>query len=246
MRTTGDGGRGTDRSGDGATGPRGDPGPDLGPPTSDRRSADSPSVDADRIAETFRYLASVIAVTRESAAWRKARREMERIPRLLLVPALVRHLNSADNRVVYERVARSLARIGGDEVLEVLYRQALTQRRFTGLAIGALSECRHPSVAPMLADLLDHGTRIRQRRSAALALGRIRDARGITPLCRMAARGDRDAGPQARSAMRAMGSPRALGRLVLREQSFTAADRIHSFGIAFVVLRVLIIVSCDE
>src|SRR5438045_2716156 len=88
--------------------------------------------------------------------------------------------------------------------------------RETGRA-RAFAICDHPRVIPVLLDILEYGTKLKQRRAAAFALARLDSPLAIEPLCKAAGLGDRSIGPEAAEALSSMGRADYLARLVLSE-----------------------------
>jgi hypothetical protein len=165
-------------------------------------------------------------------AFRRARRELERNDSRQVAQALIRAMRRATNQKVFDRSAKLLAEYGGDEAVEALAMEARSQRQYPRLAIRAFALCRHPSVVPVLLDLLDFG-RMKQRRAAAFALARVRSPLAVEPLCRASVGGERGIGPEATEALRSLGAPRQIARLVLGETSYGPADHVrilHALG----------------
>src|SRR6185503_12750163 len=144
----------------------------------------------------------------------------------VILPVIAGLQRAADDRA-FDRLARMLAKIGGDRAVEILAMHARTQRRYPRLAMRALSQCDHPLVVPALIDLLSTG-RIKQRRAAAKYLAKVGKGRAIEPLCRMAARGGLDAGPEARNAFRKMGRPYLVARMVFEDNEMSTTERVDA------------------
>lgn len=175
-----------------------------------------------------------LLLARDGAEQRRARRKLKAAPEEAVVPALIAALRRADDSRAFDRTAKLLAEIGGEEAMEALTQQARTQRRFPRLAIRALGMCRHPQTVPVLLDLLQFG-RIKQRRAAAFALARIGTARAIEPLCQAVSKSPRDIGPEALTALRSMGRADVLARRVLAEQSLSVMEQVRIIGLLWTV-----------
>lgn len=163
-------------------------------------------------------------------AFRRARRELERRDSRVVVQALIRAMRRSANQKAFDRSAKLLAECGGDEAAEALALAAMSQRQYPRLAIRAFALCDHPSVVPVLLNLLEEG-RVKQRRAAAFALARVRSTLAIEPLCKAA--NDPRIGPEATEALRSLGGPRHIARLVLGESTFLPADHVrilHALG----------------
>jgi hypothetical protein len=164
-------------------------------------------------------------------AFRRARRELERRDSRVVVQALIRAMRRSANQKAFDRSAKLLAECGGDEAAEALALAAMSQRQYPRLAIRAFALCDHPSVVPVLLNLLEEG-RVKQRRAAAFALARVRSPLAIEPLCKAAA-DDLRIGPEATEALRSLGGPRHIARLVLGESTCRPADHVrilHALG----------------
>lgn len=167
-------------------------------------------------------------------AFRRARRELEKRDRADIVRGLIRGMQRAANQKVFDRAAKLLAEYGGDEAAEALAREARSQRQYPRLAIRAFALCKHPTVAPVLLNILELG-KLKQRRSAAFALARLKCALAVEPLCKAAGLGELSIGPEAVEALYAMGRTDQLARLVLGEVTYSAADCVrvlHAIGAA--------------
>lgn len=176
--------------------------------------------------EQIHDLVALLTATTSGADYRRARKRLEKEEREKTVPALIRALERAHDSRAFDRTARILAAFGGEAAFESLAAHARANRRFPRLALRALAECRHSQVVPLLLDLLEHG-RIKQRRAAARHLAGLGAARAIEPLCRAAAQGESEIGPEARAALYLMGRPEHLARKLLAEPSLSAVDRVR-------------------
>jgi hypothetical protein len=159
-------------------------------------------------------------------AFRRCRRELERHDVSAAVHALIRGMRRATNQKVFDRAAKLLAEFGGDTAAEALAIEARSQRQYPRLAIRAFALCQHPTVVPVLLDLLESG-RMKQRRAAAFALARVRSPLAVEALCKASTGGDRGIGPEATEALRSLGGPRHVARLVLGEPTYLASDHVR-------------------
>ncbi len=158
--------------------------------------------------------------------FRRARQTLLRHDSNEIVRALIRAMRGASHQRSFDRAARLLAEYGGDEAAEALATEARTQRRYPRLAIRAFAQCVHPTVVPVLLDILEFG-KMKQKRAAAYALARLHSPLGIEPLCKASALGEWGIGHEATEALNALGRPHQIARLALSEPIYSASDHVR-------------------
>lgn len=181
------------------------------------------SVDSSKLAARIEALESTL----NGRSYRSLRNAVLRESPADLIPELIRHLNSAPDGRAFDRIARVLAEIGTDEAFSALAVQARVQRRWARTAVRALGLCKHPDTITVLIDLLTNG-RMPQRRSAAMALAKLKSGRAVEPLCVAAGQHNRGIGPEARASLKRMGRPATLGLMALADTNLSTAERVRA------------------
>ncbi len=167
---------------------------------------------------------------------KRLRNRLKRLPLPEVVPVLKDLLLGADNKQAFDRLARLAAEICNeilpeqealrDEIVAALAQHVRRNPRFPRLALRALAQCDHPQVVPLLIDRLIHGS-LRQRAAAAAHLAGKRSALAIEPLCQCASFPESRIISESLKALRAMGRPDHLARMLLVETALTVRDRVR-------------------
>ncbi len=191
----------------------------------EQQNAASDIINESQLVSVDRLLA-ILAMTHGTRRYRLVRDELLLLDRDLVIGPLIASLNKAGSNRSFDRLARLLAQFGGEEAVQTLAWHTRTQERYPRLAMRALARCDHPLVIPTLLDLLEYGRRRKQRRSAARYLARVGRWRAIEPLCRAAAMGENDNGPDAKEALRGMGRADHIARLLFEDGEATNQERV--------------------
>lgn len=167
---------------------------------------------------------------------KRLRERLKKLPQPEVVPILRDLLLGADNKQAFDRLARLAAQICNetpleqealrDEIVAGLAQHVRRNPRFPRLALRALAQCDHPQVVPLLIDRLIHGN-LKQRTAAAAHLAGKRSALAIEPLCQCASFPESRIVSESLEALRAMGRPDHLARLLLVETALTVRDRVR-------------------
>jgi len=160
------------------------------------------------------------------ASRKRLREFIDQRPPEEVVPLLTLELSECTDAKRFDRIARTLAGVGGSEAMDVLALHARTQRRFPGLAIHALSHCADERVVPLLMDLAEFG-RYQQRVSSLKALGRMEEIRSVEALCRLSKNRQDSLRPYAVMALRRKGSSSELASGILSHEDFDVPTRLR-------------------
>jgi hypothetical protein len=182
-------------------------------------------------ADSFEYrdVADVVldlARTSERSRRMRLQKLLQERKREEVVPLLELELEDCrdDNR--FERVANTLAKVGGSQATDILARHARTQRRFPGIAVRALARCEDERVLPLLMDIAEFGRRS-QRVSAIRALGRMKEIDSLEMLCRIAHSGGQNMGMIATHALRRKGGFDGLTASILASRELDNPSRLR-------------------
>jgi ectoine hydroxylase-related dioxygenase (phytanoyl-CoA dioxygenase family) len=153
------------------------------------------------------------------------KKQLTEIPRGATLARLKAVIAETRSFHTYASVTHLLAEWKDDESVNILTHEAMNQEEFMLVAVNALMRCNHPKTISQLIDLLVHGNNSLKRTAVAFALSKVGTIEAIEPLARIASNRNDLIYNDASLALREMGNPADLARLVLTDSRLNLPDR---------------------